>query len=94
MLQIEIGSHLPNVQGKPQYVCLATDRGEKHDIILTPAGGPVNVELSGMETGTEIHLVSNGLFSPAWEGQQDRRLLSFWISVKDEVGKLLIPTTG
>lgn len=91
-LIIQIGSHLPNRDGQPQHVSLSMSSGVKHEILLTPQVGSATIELSGVAAGTEIHCTSNAVFSPAWEGEQDSRVLSFWLSARDGSGRLLIPT--
>lgn len=88
---IEVGSHLPHQHGTPQHVTIATNTGQVRRVTLTPEHAVATVELVALEAGTEIHFASSAVFSPIWEGSADRRVLSFWIAVRDGEGSLLLP---
>lgn len=90
-LSIHFGSHLPEARQSPQRIAIATNNGYKTDVVLSPASAAASVEMLALAAGTEIHLVSDGVFSPCWDGSDDRRVLSFWISIADETGRSLLP---
>ena len=90
-LTVQLGSHLPDASGALQHITVATSDNTRHHVTLMPGGGTATVELRDLHSDISIHFASNAVFSPAWTGSSDPRVLSFWMSVRDETGAVLIP---
>jgi 2-polyprenyl-3-methyl-5-hydroxy-6-metoxy-1,4-benzoquinol methylase len=55
-------------------------RGRRREVcLIKPDFAPERIRLTSLHAGDEIHLCSDYAFSPSWQGQQDSRLLSFWV---------------
>ncbi len=81
VVTIEVGSPLPAMEGEAQEVGIYADGRPAVRLLLTPEESTRRIELRDVRQGEQWHLCSSRLFCPAWSGETDRRLLSFWIAI-------------
>ena len=82
MIKQDIPELLLSIGGQPsqrQSIALYHDGRRREVCLIKPEFAPERVRLTSLRAGDEVHLCSNFAFSPAWTGDTDTRLLSFWV---------------
>ena len=82
-IELRLNSSFPSLYGQEQRISIYSSSGFRKDIILTPGRQDDQVVIiENAAEGSELYLCSDSIFSPAWRGGGDKRLLSFWISLE------------
>jgi len=80
-IQKDIGELVLQIGGQPdrRQTIAAYHGGQRREVnLVNPDCAPQQLCLKSLRAGDEIHLCSDFIFSPAWKGEPDARLLSFW----------------
>ncbi len=84
-LAIDIGSQIPHQSQAAQAVSVYRSDGSCHQVILRSGEEqPKRIVLEGVRQDEHLHLCSDRALSPAWSGEADSRVLSFWIELMQE----------
>ena len=83
-IRLKFTSPIPRQRLRSQQIWLRNgDTGQVHGLRIRPSWShevSAVLELSGLAPGVELEITSSDCFSPAWQGQEDTRLLSYRIT--------------
>jgi len=82
-LQLEVRSPIPVHQGVDQHVAAFTHQGRRQWVKLTPQQPSGSLRFDDLRAGEAVYLSSDRVFSPAWQGESDARILSFDLRVRE-----------
>ena len=85
-IELGVRSPIPINEGVDQHVSAYTRNGRKQWVKLTPQQPSGSLRFEDLQPGDSVYLTSDRVFSPAWQGGADARILSFELRVGEGSG--------